>query len=152
MTDKMTVGEMVEKIVKNDVFCNVGQFVSWILPLADEHGDAPVTWEDFDSGEPDWDEMDRDQMLEWLEENVSANLSQYADLSDYELIQECQDNWEAPEIYEFWAVSGWLADKLRAQGEAVASGYPEIWGRATTGQAISLDGVIRRIAADLLSD
>lgn len=37
------------------------------------------------------------------------------------------------EVYEHWAVSQWLADKLN------------IWARTATGQAIGMDGCIQRI-------
>ena len=152
MASEMTLDEMAEKIVRDDVFCNVGGFVEFCLKMSDNgQADSPISWEDFEVARPDFDVMDRDELLEWLEENVSANLSQYADLDDYDLIRECEDNYETPEIYEYWAVSGWLADKLRERGEMVARAYPDIWARCTTGQAISMDGVIRSIAKYLIN-
>ena len=60
------------------------------------------------------------------------------------------DSCDPVEVYEWWAVSSWLADKLRARGEIVIDyGCPTVWGRQTTGQAILLDGVIREIAVEL---
>lgn len=55
----------------------------------------------------------------------------------------------AGEIYEHWIVSDWLAARLRDRGHTVGemSGLT-IWGRPTTGQAISMDGVIRDIVRD----
>ena len=52
------------------------------------------------------------------------------------------------EIYEYWAVSNWLADKLILKGEHVTKDFYGhcIWGRTTTGQAISMDCVVRTIA------
>ena len=57
---------------------------------------------------------------------------------------------ELIEPYEFWIVTDWLGDKLKAQGEIVADfmGFT-IWGRTTTGQAILLDYVISKICHDL---
>jgi hypothetical protein len=54
----------------------------------------------------------------------------------------------ASEVYEHWAVSSWLADKLEAQGERVDRDFAGliVWARTTTGQAIAMDGVIERIA------
>lgn len=50
------------------------------------------------------------------------------------------------EIYEYWAVSEWLAGKLQEAGERVGDfGNLKVWGRTTTGQAISMDGVIGAI-------
>lgn len=55
------------------------------------------------------------------------------------------------EVYEHWAVTDWLADKLEAEGEKVDRGFAglPVWARTTTGQAIYADGVIEAIAADL---
>lgn len=54
---------------------------------------------------------------------------------------------ETAEVYEWWAVTEWLADRLREQGEVLyESGDAWIWGRQTTGQAILLDGVVQTIA------
>ncbi len=59
---------------------------------------------------------------------------------------EDRDNWEEPEIYEFWAVSEWLYDRLREEGE-ITFEYLDfwVWGRQATGQAIYLDKVIQDI-------
>lgn len=56
------------------------------------------------------------------------------------------------EVYEHWIVSDWLAEKLEGMGHPVARDFLglTIWGRPTTGQAISLDSVILHIANDCL--
>lgn len=56
---------------------------------------------------------------------------------------------EPVEIFEYWLVTPWIAEKLSSYGEPIADNYPPIWGRTTTGQAIKLDYVIGCIAADL---
>lgn len=55
------------------------------------------------------------------------------------------------EAYEHWIVSNWLADKLEAKGEMIGRDICglTIWGRTTTGQAISMDWVIQEIYKDL---
>lgn len=55
------------------------------------------------------------------------------------------------EVYEHWAVSDWLADKLEAHGEKVDKdfAYLCVWARTTTGQAIAMDSVIQAIYAEL---
>lgn len=57
------------------------------------------------------------------------------------------------EVYEHWAVSQWLADKLIAQGERVDTDFVglNIWARTTTGESISVDGCIARIYADMMA-
>ena len=48
------------------------------------------------------------------------------------------------EALEHWIVSDWLVNELSARGEMVSSDIYglNIWGRATSGQAISIDAVI----------
>lgn len=60
------------------------------------------------------------------------------------------DNHEL-EVYEHWAVSTWLAEKLQAAGERVDTDFAglNVWARTTTGQAISIDGVIERITREM---
>lgn len=54
------------------------------------------------------------------------------------------------EVFEAWAVTNWLGEKLEAYGERVTeTGGLIVWSRTTTGQAIALDWVIEQIAADL---
>lgn len=60
-----------------------------------------------------------------------------------------EDNGEYPEIYEYWAISTWLADKLEAKGEVIFEMLDfVVWGRQCTGQAIYMDEVIQDIAED----
>jgi hypothetical protein len=51
------------------------------------------------------------------------------------------------EALEHWLVSDWLADNLEAAGEMIIRDFMglTIWGRRTSGQAISIDYVICKI-------
>ena len=54
------------------------------------------------------------------------------------------------ESYEHWIVSKWFADQLESEGEMVAQIFDfQVWGRTTTGQSISIDGVTERIASSM---
>lgn len=54
---------------------------------------------------------------------------------------------EMPEIYEWWAVSNWFGEELRECGQPVIEAWGKYyWGRTCTGQAISLDGCVARVA------
>ena len=54
---------------------------------------------------------------------------------------------EPREIYEWWAVTDWLGDKLIQFDEPVLrNDYGTWWGRTCTGQAIILDGIMQKIA------
>lgn len=64
------------------------------------------------------------------------------------------DRPDGAEVYEHWIVSDWLAARLIEAGETVVRDVAglTVWGRCTTGQAISMDGVIQRIALDIYGD
>lgn len=64
------------------------------------------------------------------------------------------DQPDGREIYEHWLVTDWFAEKLSERGESVVRDFAglTIWGRSTTGQAISMDSVIRAIVRDLHAD
>jgi len=62
------------------------------------------------------------------------------------------DGQPAPqEVFEWWLVTRWLAEELRAIGEPVLdNGFGYWWGRSCTGQAILLDGTLQVIAERLI--
>ncbi|HEX8932072.1 MAG TPA: hypothetical protein VF810_02880 [Patescibacteria group bacterium] len=67
---------------------------------------------------------------------------------------ECESCFERNmlprQIFEWWLVSPWLGKKLLMEGEPVIdNGFGIWWGRATTGQAISLDYIIGKIYDDV---
>jgi hypothetical protein len=60
-----------------------------------------------------------------------------------------RDNAEPAEIYEWWEVGDWLAERLACEGECVIrNGLGDWWGRCCTGQAAYLDSVIQRLGAE----
>lgn len=65
----------------------------------------------------------------------------------------CQESNVEPhynEVYECWAVTERLGELLESHGENVQDiGGTTVWGRTTTGQAIWMDDVIQKIAADI---
>jgi hypothetical protein len=91
------------------------------------------------------------------EENTPATLAS-ACLRHLESAGSWQDFCQAhdlepqsTEIYEHWIVSDWLAAQLEERGEFIERDFYglTLWGRACTGQAILLDGVICAIYDDL---
>lgn len=74
--------------------------------------------------------------------------SEAREVCNAEGLDPCQ--WE---IYEHWAISEWLAEKLEAKGERIDRNFAGlcVWGRTCTGQSISMDGVIVEICAEALS-
>jgi Protein of unknown function (DUF3768) len=113
-------------------------------------------------------QLPRQQLAEFLEQHgaavdaddtastlATAYLQQLRD--DDTLRGFCADNDIEPqqtEIYEHWIVSEWLAGQLEQRGEVIERNFYglTVWGRACTGQAIKLDGVICDIYDDLHKD
>lgn len=106
---------------------------------------------------------------EFIQDTVSAGNLDYYSNDFYDDILESQvgmttytamDATERPaydeydsEIYEWWIVDDFFADKLRDKGEHVVDVFDfTIWGRCTTGQAIALDRVVCDIYDDMHGD
>lgn len=65
-------------------------------------------------------------------------------------LDEHRDSGRMPEIFCYYSVSNYLADRLKKHGEKVSEyGNHYIWGRGTFGQSITCDGVISRICIDM---
>jgi len=145
---------ILDRLVDREVYCCLTQEIEYILRRAwDDENDAPFTVDDIENyyekecsecgcagyiSEVDEDE-NGDAVYECSECKHRFTEEEYADLDDVE-----------DEIYEWWAVSGWLGDKLKQQGCCVIDSYGKsFWGRRCTGQSISLDGVVCRIAYEM---
>lgn len=111
--------------------------------------------EALDSGHVYDDEDEAEQgALEEAIDNVRSAVKEHVwELGNTDRVDLCNqfdidlDDYRM-EVYEYWAVSNWLARRLEAHGYKVIEAYNmNIWCRTTTGQSISLDGVIRSIAA-----
>ncbi len=167
------------KFVGQHVYCNVNTLAEYVLSKSHEDSDAPFSWDDVEnsSAYPEWsvtllgedlyfeggDEAARNEFLEEYDRLIeeSDELLQKEEISEathehnLELIEEARKDFEAlethpAEIFEWWAVSSYLYDKLKEEGQCVVdAGSCYLWGRCTTGQAILLDGVITRICAEM---
>lgn len=116
--------------------------VSDLMHMADQAMElaAPVLDYEGAAKEPDEDG------LTWTDEAMAA-----AGFPDWEDV--CRHDGIEPhemEVYEHWAVSSWLAEKLAAKGERVDTDFAglNIWARTTTGQAIHADAVIGAIVTE----
>ncbi len=70
---------------------------------------------------------------------------------DMEDLYPVDDEGNEIEVFQYFIVSPWMYEKLRAKGEIVAQFQDlEIWGRQTCGQPIQQDCVIQSIADDIL--
>ena len=79
------------------------------------------------------------------EEKDAYWLCEYCDIR----LNEEPDS-EPQEIFEWWIVTEYLYEKLKAKGEPVLEwGNNYYWGRTTTGQAIAMDSVIGEICSEM---
>ena len=57
---------------------------------------------------------------------------------------------ENSEVLEWWLVTPFMADMLKNNGEVILAAYDCYWwGRQTSGQGLSMDWVIQKIAEDM---
>lgn len=109
-------------------------------------------------GDPDWiDSIENyyDESTEAVEDyliyntNIEEKTWQELDVHERLDLARAEGFEPAPqEIYEWWLVSDWLADKLsQFEQPVLVTNYGTWWGRTCTGQAIKLDYVIQKIAA-----
>ena len=63
--------------------------------------------------------------------------------------EDCEE--EMPQdIFEWWVVSNWLAERLGKESDPILdTEYGIWWGRTTTGQVIWMDSVIVKIFEDI---
>ena len=106
----------------------------------------------------DYQQEVREFVQNEVQSNVNSLVHDIKDSMDYPF-QWYEDNFvnlydderdHMKEMYEYWTVSNFLYEKLKAKGEPVADlGSCYVWGRTCTGQAILLDGVICEIYDEL---
>ena len=106
-------------------------------------------WGDVDKSEFEQHEFDTEDNPAFgyfnIEDGSFTDADDWAELCDDQGIET-----EPVEIFEFWHVTGWYADKLREQGQTVVDILDfTVWGRRTTGQAISLDHCTGVIAENM---
>ena len=57
---------------------------------------------------------------------------------------------EYDEVLEWWLVTPFMADMLKNNGEVILAAYDCYWwGRQTSGQGLSMDYVIQKIAEEM---
>lgn len=137
-----------ELLVEREVYYCMSGLVDMLLEKGifdrselEQKGTLPTEDELKEEWEDEWEE--------WVanEDNLQDDYDSFADYLEnyhYRTIRE------EKEIFEWWLVSGWLARQLKEEGEPILdNGYGVWWGRTTTGQAISMDEVMRKLAEEL---
>lgn len=130
---KATIEQRADLLVEKEVFCHVGGLIDEIQTAYSKNGSF-FEWQTLAFEHEPTDE----QVKEYIADNTTDTYTPDDDEARSELMYQ--------EIYEYWAVSEWLGRKLKENGDAVAEfGLTHVWGRRTTGQAISMDYIIEKI-------
>lgn len=165
------VDEKAQQLVQNEVYCVISWLMDDLLRYAEEHPrESAIDIDDYwsklnvcpECGSRNYEDFDFD---EHKEENPDFDIDKYnedhwnyqvEEDSNYDYIcEDCGTIFNEPataEVYEYWFVSDWFAKKLEAKGEIVLDTWVPIWCRCATGQAIYMDGVIQRIAKEILDE
>lgn len=139
-TDKLLHTQMLNRVIRKDILLNQSDLVNMLL------GRELIDFGDIVNWYPD--------PYSFTDEEIKE-ASRYYGISleglDVENIRDdLADIMEPKEIFEWWAITDWLAGKLENVGEPILfSDYGTWWGRTCTGQSIELDGVIQKITENL---
>ena len=117
-----------------------------------ERGDDPSTRTQIEADDEDdaWVDLRSQIGFDALEENDEGLCDDWEDLCRHHRIDT---DGHQREPYEYWLVSDRMYRDLESRGYLVGEWMClSIWGRECTGQAISLDGVIRDICAELYNN
>ena len=171
MTEE-TLNQRAERIVRQGVYCGLSHIVATLARHSyTEHGDLLELMEqaaELSSPVPDYEEAARQAGWSIEETTREGSSNWYAfkiedgakkiGSDQFENPQDawrdlCEQNDIEPynrDMFEHWAVSQWLADKLILKGEKVDTDFGGlcVWARTTTGQAICMDSVILDIARE----
>jgi hypothetical protein len=138
------VQRLAERLVDREVYLCVSGWVDWAIKICSGvdcldalKSGCPINPEDI----PAFRECETCEGVGEVESFEGAG--------DWEDCSECEGGEQAIEIFEWYYVSGWLGRKLEERGCVVLERH--YYGRETTGQSMSLDGVIQEIAREMFS-
>lgn len=130
--------ECAEKMARQEVLACQTHLVEWVL--SKESGEEMFSFDDVQN-------LYRSTCPE-CGEDAEENQEHDEDYSCSYCDWRGDDPESEPrEIFEWWLVTPYLADKLEEQGEVTIREFGDWWGRICTGQAIVLDGTLQDIVA-----
>ncbi len=148
-TKEQKIDDIIDGFVRNDVFMCLTTLIE--NELTNVFEDEAVTCFDEDdlskvSGE--YYEYDGEEYSHSTLEELRNE--QEFDSKKYDEIDAALGNPIQIEVFDWWGVSSWLAEKLEHKGEIIlTNGSSSYWGRQTSGQNICLDRVMYKIAEEI---
>lgn len=157
--------QVLSKLVEREVICCMSSLISH---FAEHPDDIPDDYDDLMGvlTQDDWDtpmewyinnEIEPDELAAQCDE-AGVELSRQGLIdaireadAQQDFCEEMGIDPEVNEALEHWAVTKFFGRKLKMMGEMVMDDFfgHTIWGRTTSGQAISMDYVIRAIASEM---
>lgn len=135
------IHEAAERLVRNEIYANLSALVEAMALKGDEEAMELMC------SVPDYESAAIDEGWEFIDDTwrYDGFVDEYEDA--HELCEYQGIDPHEREVFEHWSVSSWLASELEKRGEKVARDWygHYVWARTTTGQAISIDGVIEDI-------
>ena len=145
-----------DRLVEREVQQQQNQLVEFILSQSDEATtEPPFTWDDIENLDREMDETELksnfpDEWWEYAENDDEDDAWNSANFQeDYDTFADFLTEWKSEEITEhqevftWYAVSSWMADRLADNNEPVIrTDTGQWWGRTTYGQLIAADGII----------
>lgn len=147
--ESITNNNILKKLVEREVYCCMTSEIEFLLTNIHLH-DNPISEADFlYSYESICEECGSiDDFRECSEDETSYICNVCGKVYSEEEYNNLDSHY--PEIFEWWAVTSWFGEKLKAAGQPVIECWGKsYWGRTTTGQAIHCDGCIHKIAEDM---
>ncbi|NDU99225.1 hypothetical protein [Spirosoma terrae] len=163
------IHELAERYIEREILCHDTMLIEAALNLPEQEESPFIEAFNHENIE-NWYNISPDWINNYLTDAQRAALakagySTMEDFSDYyedcdvkltkketKLLDDLHHEWkyrdsETLDIFEWYRVTQWLAEKLMDNGQPVlCNDYGYWWGRTCTGQAIILDGTIQQIA------
>ena len=146
--DSIKNQDIKSKFVNREVMACMTSEVEYILQSGFENSNSPFTIDDIENYYIKVCPECGDTYGFTDDENEEGEIIYKCESCNHEVSEDDYDDLdtEPQEVYEWWAVTNWFGEKLRAHDEVVIECYDKTyWGRCSCGQAIMLDGIISKI-------
>lgn len=141
MENQLNLDQLVTRIIQEEVLVCQSYLVEHLLQSEDSYVDL----DSIENFYPSFvEESSGGTCAACDEEDVTLNAES--------ICRECfEDQREPQEIFEWWAVSQWLKEKLiQIDAPILDCELGTWWGRTETGQSLTMDWHLREIARKLL--